>query len=78
MSLTPAGRRLIEKDLGASLADATELDDEFPIVQKTVTPLRDIFLRTTQAELEKRRTYATTVNLYPPISGLPFSHPLLG
>jgi MarR family transcriptional regulator, organic hydroperoxide resistance regulator len=54
VSLTPAGRRLIEKDLGAPLADATGLGDEFPIVQKTVTRLRDNLLRATQTELEKR------------------------
>lgn len=54
VSLTPAGRRLIEKDLGAPLADATGLGDEFPVVQKTVTRLRDNLLRATQTELEKR------------------------
>jgi len=54
VSLTPAGRRLIEKDLGAPLTDATGLGDEFPVVQKTVTRLRDNLLRATQTELEKR------------------------
>ena len=54
VSLTPAGRRLIEKDLGAPLADATGLGDEFPVVQKTVTRLRDNLLRATQTKLEKR------------------------
>jgi MarR family transcriptional regulator, organic hydroperoxide resistance regulator len=54
LSLTPAGRRLIEKDLGAPLAGATGLGDEFAVVQKTVTRLRDNLLRATQTELEKR------------------------
>ena len=54
VSLTPAGRRLIEKDLGAPLADATGLGDEFPVVQKTVTRLRDNLLRATRTKLEKR------------------------
>lgn len=54
VSLTPAGRRLIEKDLGAPLADATGLGDELPVVQKTVTRLRDNLLRATQTKLEKR------------------------
>ena len=47
VSLTPAGRRLIEKDLGNSLIDATGLGDEFPIVQQTVSRLRDNLLRNT-------------------------------
>ena len=54
VSLTPVGRRLIERDLGALLTDATGLGDEFPVVQKTVTRLRDNLLRATQTELEKR------------------------
>lgn len=54
VSLTPAGRRLIEKDLGAPLADATGLGDEFPVVQKTVARLRDNLLRATQTKPEKR------------------------
>ena len=53
VSLTPAGRRLIEKDLGDSLIDATGLGDEFPVVQQTVSRLRDNLLRNTQAEPEK-------------------------
>jgi DNA-binding MarR family transcriptional regulator len=53
VSLTPAGRRLLEKDLGASLVEATGLGDEFPVVQKTVSRLRDNLLRATQGEPEK-------------------------
>ena len=48
VSLTSAGRRLMEKDLGATLANATGLGDEFPVVQNTVTRLRDNLLRATQ------------------------------
>jgi DNA-binding MarR family transcriptional regulator len=53
VNLTPAGRRLLEKDLGASLLDATGLGEEFPVVQKTVARLRDNLLRATQGESEK-------------------------
>jgi DNA-binding MarR family transcriptional regulator len=54
VSLTPAGRRLIENDLGAPLAASTGLGDELPVVQKTVTRLRDNLLRATQTEPKKR------------------------
>lgn len=50
LSLTQAGRRLIEKDLGDSLIDATGLGEEFPIVQQTVSRLRDNLLRNTGPE----------------------------
>ena len=50
LSLTPAGRRLIEKDLGESLIDATGLGEEFPVVQQTVSRLRDNLLRNTGPE----------------------------
>ena len=50
LSLTPAGRRLLEKDLGESIVDATGLGDEFPVVQKTVSRLRDNLLRATQGD----------------------------
>ncbi len=53
VSLTPAGRRLLEKDLGASLVEATGLGDEFPVVQKTVSRLRDNLLRATRGEPDK-------------------------
>lgn len=50
LSLTPAGRRLLERDLGSSLVEATGLGEEFPAVQRTVTRLRDNLLRATQTE----------------------------
>jgi DNA-binding MarR family transcriptional regulator len=53
VSLTPAGRRLIEKDLGESLIDATGLGEEFPVVQQTVSRLRDNLLRTTRPEKDE-------------------------
>jgi hypothetical protein len=56
VSLTAAGRRLIEKDLGESLIDATGLGDEFPVVQKTVTRLRDNLLRATTSSSADKAT----------------------
>jgi MarR family transcriptional regulator, organic hydroperoxide resistance regulator len=53
VSLTAAGRRLLEKDLGAPIVDATGLGDEFPVVQKTVSRLRDNLLRSTEGDEEK-------------------------
>jgi len=50
LSLTAAGRKLIEKDIGGLLVEACGLGDEFPIVQKTVARLRDNLLRNTKAE----------------------------
>jgi DNA-binding MarR family transcriptional regulator len=50
VSLTPAGRRLLEADPGASLTEATGLGEDFPAAQKTVTRIRDNLLRTTKAE----------------------------
>jgi MarR family transcriptional regulator, organic hydroperoxide resistance regulator len=55
LSLTPAGRKLIEQDLGQSLIEATGLGDEFPVVQKTVSRLRDNLLLATQADAEDKR-----------------------
>jgi DNA-binding MarR family transcriptional regulator len=54
LSLTPAGRKLIEQDLSVSLIEATGLGDEFPVVQKTVSRLRDNLLRATKADDERR------------------------
>lgn len=48
VSLTPAGRQLLEKALGDSLVEATGLGDEFPVVQKTVVRLRDNLLKATK------------------------------
>ena len=53
VSLTPAGRKLLDKDLGGSLVDATGLGDEFPVVQKAVVRLRDNLLRHTKVEAGK-------------------------
>jgi DNA-binding MarR family transcriptional regulator len=49
VSLTAAGRRLLENDLGEALIEACGLGDEFPVVQKTVVRLRDNLLRNTKA-----------------------------
>ena len=49
VSLTGAGRRLLEKDPAASLLDATGLGEDFPAVQQTVARLRDNLMRATQA-----------------------------
>jgi MarR family transcriptional regulator, organic hydroperoxide resistance regulator len=53
LSLTPAGRKLIEQDLGDSVIEATGLGDEFPVVQKTVSTLRDNLLRNTKPAEER-------------------------
>lgn len=50
VSLTIAGRRLLEKQPGASIVDATGLGKEFPAVQKTVVRLRDNLLDAIQAQ----------------------------
>nr|WP_249158884.1 MarR family transcriptional regulator [Bradyrhizobium jicamae] len=50
VSLTPAGRKLIEKDIGHPMVAATGLGDEFPVVQQTVSRLRDNLLRSTGGE----------------------------
>lgn len=52
VNLTPAGRDLLETDPGSVLIDAVGLGDDFPIVQKSVTRLRDNLLRA-QAEQQK-------------------------
>ncbi|MBW8787175.1 MAG: MarR family winged helix-turn-helix transcriptional regulator [Rhizobium sp.] len=53
VSLTPAGRQLVETDPGNALLGAIGLGDDFPVVQKSVTTLRDNLLRSTQGEAEK-------------------------
>lgn len=53
VTLTPAGRKLVEMDPGAALTDAIGLGDDFPVVQQTVAQLRDNLLRATQAGPEK-------------------------
>ena len=49
VSLTAAGRRLVEKDPGASLFEASGLGDDFLPVQRSVTKLRDNLLRATKS-----------------------------
>ena len=51
-TLEPAGRRLLEKDIGSSLLEATGLGEEFAEVQRTVARLRDNLLRATQTKAE--------------------------
>ena len=53
LSLTAAGRKLLEKDLGAPLIEATGLGEDFPAVQKTVSKLRDNLLRAGAGKPEK-------------------------
>jgi MarR family transcriptional regulator, organic hydroperoxide resistance regulator len=53
ISLTQAGRRLLDKDLGESIVEASGLGEDFPAVQKTVAKLRDNLLRATQGEARK-------------------------
>ncbi len=48
VSLTPAGRRLIEKDIAAPLLEAIDLGDDFTGIQKNVVRLRDNLLRNTK------------------------------
>ncbi|MFD1611770.1 MarR family winged helix-turn-helix transcriptional regulator [Sphingomonas tabacisoli] len=45
VTLTPAGRRVLDKDIGATLVEATGLGDDFEEVQQSVTRLRDNLLR---------------------------------
>ncbi|UGY13840.1 MarR family winged helix-turn-helix transcriptional regulator [Bradyrhizobium septentrionale] len=53
VSLTPAGRRLLDKDINFSLIEATGLGDEFPVVQKSVVRLRDNLLHNTRGDPKK-------------------------
>lgn len=50
VSLTPAGRDLVELEPGSVLMEATGLGDEFPVVQESVVKLRDNLLRATHAD----------------------------
>ena len=50
VSLTPAGRRLLDTDIGQAVVGACGLGDEFPLVQKSVVRLRDNLLRATKGE----------------------------
>lgn len=50
LSLTPAGQRVVDKDLGAPLMGAIGLGADFPTVQQTVVKLRDNLLRAQSAK----------------------------
>jgi MarR family transcriptional regulator, organic hydroperoxide resistance regulator len=50
VSLTSAGRRLLDTDLSEPLIGACGLGDDFPVVQKSVVRLRDNLLRATKGE----------------------------
>lgn len=52
VSMTPAGRRLLDEDLSVSLIEACGLGAEFPVVQQSVVRLRDNLLRNTQGKLK--------------------------
>jgi DNA-binding MarR family transcriptional regulator len=54
VSLTAAGRRLLENELGARLVEACGLGDEFSVVQKNVVRLRDNLLRNTSGKQDER------------------------
>ena len=51
--LTPAGRSLLDGDPASPLTAATGLGDDFSVVQKSVTRLRDNLLRSMSSEPEK-------------------------
>ena len=50
ISLTPAGRDLLNTETGVSLIEATGLGEDFAAVQASVVRLRDNLLRATQAK----------------------------
>lgn len=50
VSLTPAGRSLLGRISTAPLLEAIGLGEDFPVVQKTISRLRDNLLRATQGE----------------------------
>ena len=53
VSLTAAGRRLLENDLGEALVEACDLGDEFSVLQKNVVRLRDNLLRSTRGKQDE-------------------------
>jgi len=53
VSLTAAGRRLLENDLGEALVEACDLGDEFSVMQKNVVRLRDNLLRSTRGKQDE-------------------------
>ncbi|CAN7439006.1 MarR family winged helix-turn-helix transcriptional regulator [Rhizobium sp. LjRoot258] len=48
VTLTRAGRDLVEADPGAPLVEATGLGEDFPVVQKSVVRLRNNLLKATK------------------------------
>lgn len=48
LSLTPAGRALVDEIPGAALLDATGLGDDFRTVQQSIVRLRDNLVRATK------------------------------
>ena len=48
LTLTPAGREVVDADPGSALFDATGLGDDFATVQQSVAGLRDNLLRSGQ------------------------------
>ena len=53
LTLTPAGRELVDAEPGSALIEATGLGDDFAVVQQSVSKLRDSLLRSTQPESRK-------------------------
>lgn len=53
LSLSSAGRSLLDTDTGTSLVDATGLGEDFPVVQESVARLRDNLLQSTQGGSKK-------------------------
>jgi MarR family transcriptional regulator, organic hydroperoxide resistance regulator len=53
VSLTAAGRRLLENDLGKALVEACGLGEEFTAVQKNVVRLRDNLLHNTRGKQDE-------------------------
>ena len=48
VNLTPAGRRLLDKEISMSVIEAAGLGDEFPIVQKSVSAAWGCLLQNTR------------------------------
>lgn len=53
LSLTPAGRALLDRDFSATLLDAAGLGDDFRAVQQSVVRLRDNLVRATRGGAAK-------------------------
>jgi len=53
LTLTPAGRELVDAEPGSALLEATGLGDDFPVVQQSVASLRDNLLHSIQRGSQK-------------------------